>query len=123
MLVTLDPLKSFGPSAFGPLRFRLVQSDGVTGDWQPLGVLVRLPLLKEVHCPKTPDNSCTLVGTNLFLLDAVAADPQFVKVMPVPEGFADSSLSVPHPDGTRLYLKLRDNPTVINEAEVPVLPQ
>ena len=53
VMATIDPLKSFGPSAFGPLRFRAI--DGNTkGDWQPLVSLVRLPLLKELRCPENP---------------------------------------------------------------------
>jgi hypothetical protein len=41
----------------------------------------------------------------------------------VPEGFADSTLSVPRPDGTLLYIKLRDDPSVISTATLPVLPE
>jgi hypothetical protein len=33
-LVTLDPAKAFGGSAFGPLRFRPLSTTGVAGDWQ-----------------------------------------------------------------------------------------
>jgi hypothetical protein len=55
VLATLDPLKSFGPSAFGPLRFRPVDANGEKGDWQPLLTLVRLPELKELRCPGAPD--------------------------------------------------------------------
>ena len=58
----LDPLKSFGPSAFGPLRFRPVDANGVAGDWQPLADLVRIPTLKEIRCPDSPDKQCKLVG-------------------------------------------------------------
>ena len=43
VMATLDPLKSFGPSAFGPLRFRAVDGN-LKGDWQPLATLVRLPV-------------------------------------------------------------------------------
>jgi hypothetical protein len=46
----LDPMKLLGPSAFGPLKFRAVSSDGVAGDWQPLVNLVRMPELKGVRC-------------------------------------------------------------------------
>ena len=43
--------------------------------------------------------------------------------MPVPVGFADSTLAVPRPNGTLLYLKLRDDPAAINTAALPVLPE
>jgi hypothetical protein len=75
-LAVLDPLKSFGPSAFGPLRFRPVDANGTAGDWQPLASLVRIPTLKEIRCPDSPDKQCTLLGTNLYLIDSVASDAQ-----------------------------------------------
>ena len=43
-------MKLLGPSAFGPLKFRPVNGDGISGDWQPLVNLVRVPMLKAVHC-------------------------------------------------------------------------
>ena len=61
-VAVLDPLKSFGPSAFGPLRFRPVDANGVAGDWQPLADLVRIPTLKEIRCPDSPDKQCKLIG-------------------------------------------------------------
>jgi hypothetical protein len=54
MLATLDPRKSFGPSIFGPLQYRPVANDGTTGDWQPLGTVVRLPVVNGVSCPRAP---------------------------------------------------------------------
>jgi hypothetical protein len=122
VLAVLDPLKSFGPSVFGLLRFRPVNS-GAAGDWQPLANLVRIPSLKEVRCPDNPEKPCTLIGSNLFLVDSVASNPQFTHATAVPLGFADSSLSVPRPTGTLLYLKLRDDPSAINTAALPVLPE
>ncbi len=123
LLAVLDPLKNLGPSAFGPLRFRPVAAEGAAGDWQPLVKLVRTPALQEVRCPDSPDKQCTLLGTNLFLIDSVASDAQFTRVVPVPLGFANSRLSVPRPNGTLLYLKLRDDPAVVNTAVLPVLPE
>lgn len=123
VMAVLDPLKSFGASAFGPLRFRPVEADGGKGDWQPLATLVRIPLLKEVRCPDSPDKQCTLLGSNLFLIDSVASDPQFTHTVSVPVGFADSSLTVPRPNGTLLYIKLRDDPATVNTLVLPVLPE
>ena len=122
LVATLDPLKSFGPSAFGPLRFRPVSADGTAGDWQPLANLVRLPTLKEIRCPESPDKQCKLSGTNLFLIDSVASDPQFTHTSPVPAGFVESTLSVPQPNGP-LYIKLRDDPATVNTLTLPVLPE
>jgi len=123
VLAMLDPAKSFGPSAFGALRFRPVSEDGSKGDWQPLARLVRIPTLKEVRCPDSPDKPCTLSGTNLFLIDSVASDAQFTHNMPVPIGFADATLTVPRPNGTLLYIKLRDDPSTVNTVVLPVLPE
>jgi hypothetical protein len=117
-LVTLDPTKAFGGSAFGPLRFRPISSDGIQGDWQPLATLVRVPQLKELKCVEGAP-LCTLVGTDLFLLDQVGIDAQLANAVTVPEGFGEATLSVPRPNGT-LYLKLRDDPAVVNTAVLPV---
>ncbi len=122
VLATLDPLKDFGPSAFGPIRFRPVSPTGVAGEWAPLANLVRIPTLKEVRCPDNPDKPCTLNGTDLFLIDSVSATSRFTHTVSVPMGFADTTLSVPRPLGTILYIKLRDDPSTINPVALPVLP-
>jgi hypothetical protein len=121
-VAVLDPLKSFGDSALGLLRFRALAADGAAGDWQPLARLVRVPHLKDVRCPDDPDKPCTLNGEQLYLIDSIAADPAFTHPVLVPSGFADNSVSVPRPSGTVLYLKLRDDPDMINIAVLPVLP-
>ena len=121
-LAIFSPAKGFEGSAFGPLRFRVVNGDGVSGDWMPLGNLVRVPPLKEIRCPDKPDRQCKLSGTNLFLIDSVASDPQFKNTVAVPGGYVDSTLSVPRPNGTLLYLKLRDDPSAVSTLVLPVLP-
>jgi hypothetical protein len=123
VLASLDPLKSLGASAFGPLRFRPIGANGEKGDWQPLVTLVRLPALKELRCPNVADQPCTLEGTSLYLLDSVSGDPQFQQSTPVPDGFAGSTLSVSRPSGKELYVKLRDDRSVIHPVTVPVLPE
>ena len=112
-VATLNPAKAFGTSAFGPLQFRVV-AKGIAGDWQPLGNLVRLPVLKDLACPSTPELACKLSGANLFLVDSVSNDPGFSHPVQVPDGFLGSALPVPHPTAGPLYVKLRDNPSVIN---------
>lgn len=121
MYVLFDPLKQFGPAAFGPIRYRPVTTDGVAGDWQALTTLVRLPALTQMQCPAANDESCTLSGTNLFLIDSVASDQQFQNELSVPEGFLETTMGVPRPSGPTLYLKLRDDPQVVNELSVPDL--
>lgn len=123
VLAVFDPLKSFGPSAFGPLRIRAVGADGTKGDWQALATLVRIPTVKEVRCPDAPDKPCKLSGSSLFLIDSVASDAAFTHNLPVPSGYVDSTLTVPRPNGTLLYIKLRDDPTSVNTMVLPVLPE
>ncbi len=123
LVATLEPLKAFGPSAFGPLQFRPVDPDGGKGDWQALAVLVRLPVLKEIRCSASPDKPCQLSGNNLYLIDSVASDPQFTHTAPVPTGFLDATLSIPHPAETGLYIKLRDDPSAVSTATLPITPE
>ena len=90
-LGAVDPLARFGGSAFGPLRLRAVSADGVTGDWVPLGTLVRLPGFKELHCPHAAAKTCPLTGTNLFLAASIAATPDFDNPTEVPPDFPGTS--------------------------------
>ncbi len=120
VLAQLDPMKSFGSSAFGSLRFRPVQVGGRNGDWQPLTSLVRVPSLNKIHCPiSAADKECTLSGNNLFLLDSIASDDQFKNSVSVPLGFRDSTISIPRPTGDVLYVKLRDDPSVVSTVTLP----
>jgi hypothetical protein len=112
-VATLNPLKAFGVSSYGPLKYRL-NAKGAASDWQPLATLVRLPALKALECPATPEVACKLSGSDLYLIDSVAAAADFSKPVSVPEGFLGSSLPVPHPGNGTLYLKLRDDPQVVN---------
>jgi hypothetical protein len=121
VFAVLDPMKLLGPSAFGPLKFRPVTADGIEGDWQPLANLVRIPTLKEVRCVPAPNSQCALSGDKLFLLDAVSTEPDFTNSVPVPEGFVEATLTIPWPKGKTLYIKLRDDPSAIDTATVPLL--
>jgi len=123
VLARIDPRKGLGASAFGQLRFRPVSSDGAKGDWQSLVTLVRLPTLEGLRCPSSTEKQCTLSGSGLYLLDSISTDPQFQQSMPVPDGFAGSTLNVPHPSGQDLYVKLRDDRSTVNKLDLPVLPE
>jgi hypothetical protein len=118
-VATLDPAKGLGSSAFGPLRYRVVSS-GVVGDWRPLATVVRLPVLQRLECPGGASKACRLSGANLFLLESVAGDAQFTQPTPVPDGYTEQSLSVPRPTEGQLFVKLRDDPSVINVATLDV---
>ena len=118
ILAELDPMKLLGPSAFGPLKIRPVSPDGINGDWQPLINLVRIPLLRAVHC--VPEKECTLSGEKLFLLESVSNDVDFLNSVTVPEGFVEDALAIPPPKGKMLYIKLRDDPATIDTVALPV---
>jgi hypothetical protein len=118
----VEPLARFGSSAFGPLRARAISADGVTGDWLPLGTLVRLPGFKELRCPRAAAKPCILTGTNLFLAASIGATPDFENSTDVPADFTGTQLSVPHPANGALYLKLRDDPATVQTLTLPVTP-
>ncbi|MDR3776226.1 MAG: hypothetical protein P4K97_04985 [Terracidiphilus sp.] len=116
----VEPLARFGSSAFGPVRARVISAEGVTGDWLPLGTLVRLPGFKDLHCPHAVTKTCTLTGTNLFLVAAIGASADFSNATDVPPDFTGTQLSVPHPANGALYLKLRDDPATVQTLTLPV---
>ena len=116
-IATITPLKAFGPSAFGPLQMRPVAEDGTTGEWTPLGILVRTPVLTNVACTTT---DCTLTGSNFFLLSSVGTTADAASAKPVPTGFAAGTLTVPVTgDHSKLYLTLRDDPAAPATIAVP----
>ena len=121
-LGVVEPLTRFGPSAFGPVEARPVSADGIAGDWQPLGTLVRMPGFKELHCPRALARPCALSGSNLFLAAAVAATPAFDNPTDVPPDFTGTELVVPHAAGGTLYVKLRDDPSTVQTLTMPVTP-
>jgi hypothetical protein len=116
----VEPLARFGASAFGPVRLRVMAADGATGDWLPLGTLVRLPGFKELRCQHATAKTCTLSGTNLFLTASVAATQDFDNAIDVPPDFTGTQLTVPHPANGVLYVKLRDDPATVQSLNLPV---
>jgi len=150
IVATLDPLRSFGPSAFGALRMRAIYpattshhndhhpSDSANepesasagsatddptspaSDWLPLVTLVRIPTLSQLQCPADVTQSCTITGLNFFLLQGVSATPDFSNPVSVPDGFTGSTLSIPHPSAGTIFFKLRDDPMSVNSAILPM---
>lgn len=119
---SLEPLTRFGSSAFGPIRVRAISADGVAGDWQPLGTLVRLPGFTALRCPRSQAKPCVLSGSNLFLATSFAATPDFNDPDDVPPQFTGTQLAVPHPVNGVLYVKLRDDPATAQTLTLPVTP-
>lgn len=118
----IDLQKTFGVSAFGPLRIRLVLADGTAGDWMPLATLVRLPMLSALTCTPAGDLPCTLTGTSLFLVNSISADQAFTHPVVVPEGFVGETLTAPRPVNGTLYLRLRDDPASVVAVTLPSTP-
>jgi hypothetical protein len=145
LVATLDPLRSFGPSAFGALHLRAIfpasnlssrpesHSDAaekpamapgtsLTSDWIPLATLVRLPTLAQLQCPPDDNQPCTLTGSNLFLIQSFASNPAFSDSMPVPDGYTGTTLTLPHIAAGTLFFKLRDDPATVDSAIFPTPP-
>jgi hypothetical protein len=118
-VITLDPSKALGASAFGPLRFRRIV-ESLAGEWTPLATLVRLPKFTGVDCPADPDGACLLRGRDLFLVDSVSVDADFSRATRVPDGFTAPVLSIAHPLQGKLYVKLRDDPATVSVAVLDV---
>jgi hypothetical protein len=119
-IATLDPLKAFGRSAFGKLQMRPVAEDGTPGDWTPLGTLVRTPQITAIHCTTADAPTCTIEGSDFYLVQSFSATKDFAKPAIVPTGFADNTFTVPTPaDGATLYFKLRDDPSGVATVALP----
>jgi hypothetical protein len=98
-----------------------VIENGVAGDWQPLATLVRLPVFDDLKCPGHRSASpANLLGPSCFLWIRFQAIPQFTHPIQVPEGFPGYFLSVPRPTDGQLYVKLHDDPSVVNSITLPV---
>ncbi len=117
---SVEPLARFGPSAFGPVRARALSSDGVAGDWMPLGTLVRVPGFKDLRCPHIATKPCALSGSNLFLAASISSSEDFANATEVPADFTGAQLVVPHPANGTLFLKLRDDPGTVQTLTLPV---
>ncbi len=116
----LEPLNRLGASAFGPIHVRALSAEGATGDWLPLGTLVRLPGFRELRCPHAAARPCVLTGSNLFLAVSIAATPDFENPTDVPQEFTGTQVTVPHPTNGTLYIKLRDDPATVQTLNLPV---
>jgi hypothetical protein len=129
-VASVDPLDRFGASAFGPIQFRAITAAGVSGDWVPLGTLVRLPgftgnpTAKELRCPRNLTKPCQLTGANLFLITSVGTTPDMTNAVDVPAEFTGTALTVPNVPRTgmngTLYLKLRDDPDTVQTLNLPI---
>jgi hypothetical protein len=51
--------------------------------------------------------------------DSIASDQDFSNSVSVPLGFVNSEITVPHPSGAQVYVKLRDDSAVVSIAAPP----
>ncbi len=121
-LGVIKPLARFGSSAFGPIRIRAISGEGVTGDWMPLGTLVRMPSFTELKCPRMQSKPCLLSGSNLFLAASFSATQDFQSETDVPADFTGTQFSIPHPANGTLYLRLRDDSATVQTLAMTVEP-
>ena len=111
-IVTVPLAGALGPSAYGPLRARVVRDDAA-GDWLPIGTLVRLPAIHQLRCPDdAAATACTLSGDNLFLIADVSPTADFAKPVPIPDGYPGTAIQVPRPADKILYVHWHDDPTI-----------
>ena len=118
-IVTFVPGEALGVSAYGPLRFRIVR-DGDASRWTPLGTAVRLPAVQAVACA-TPTR-CTLTGSRLFLIAAVAGNERFDAAQTIADGYTDAAIATTLPapaDAGKLYLRLRDAADAVGVVTIP----
>ena len=100
------------PQWRGPNRTGVSRETGLLQEWPKEGPKL-LWTAKEIGFGySTP----SVAGDKLFLIDAVATDPDFTNSVTVPDGFAEASLTIPSPKGKMLYIKLRDDPSTVNTA-------
>jgi hypothetical protein len=116
-IATVDTAKAFNRSVAGALNFRIARHDAAS-NWRPLATLVRLPRLETVKCPPEAKKPCAMTGSDLFLIDSLSNNVAFGAPVQIPEGFTASTLEAPHPVGGKLYVKLHDDPAVINVVTV-----
>jgi len=117
-VATLDTAKALSAAIYGPIQFRVVDGANV-GDWIPLATLVRLPSIHDLRCRGEHGDGCELSGSGLFLITALANEPGFAHPVEVPEGFTSFILTVPHPHGGELFLKLHDDPMAVDRLTLP----
>jgi hypothetical protein len=109
-IVSFNTAEALGPTAYGPLRFRVV-TDDTASTWTPLATIVRLPEIRAVACGRTRE--CRVNGNRLFLIKAIAANRDLKKSQDIPDGFVATEIVTPASADGRIYLQLRDAPETI----------
>ena len=120
-IVSFVPREALGASVHGPLRFRILRAAGDASRWAALGSAIRLPDVQTIAC--TPAKVCTVTGSRLFLIEAIAANDRFDAAQAIPDGYTDGAVDVPLTApveaGGALYLRLRDAADATGVVPVP----
>jgi hypothetical protein len=114
-VATLDPGKAFGSSAAGSAAVP-GGAGGVAGDWQPLATWCAYRCCGPQVPGRRPSWPASSRVPTCIWSTPSPSDPQFDHPVQVPDGFPGYALPVPHPSSGQLYVKLRDDPSVVNTA-------
>ncbi len=99
-LAAIPSLDESAPQELGQAAPKLARS---------LAIQVKANCLQRIPQLQAP---CLMQG------GSIATDPGFRHAVQVPDGFPGYALPVPHPRDGELYVKLRDDPSVINTASL-----
>jgi len=108
-IVAFAPTETLGALAYGPVRFRIWHDD-VPSNWTPLATIVRLPDISSISCPAR--DKCQVTGDRLFLVKAIGASEQAEALQAIPDGFVNPRITTTAARDGRIFLQLRDAPTV-----------
>jgi len=117
LLGTLDPLKRFGPSAFGKLQLRLIDGSGAPSDWLPFGTLVRVPVIASIKCAHSPRVAARLaVREDAAIQNSSGQQPPESALIPTNDPNAECVLS-----GSSLFLidSIASDAKFTNSTSVP----
>jgi hypothetical protein len=127
MLGSFDPLKNFGPSAFGKLQLRAIDASGAPGDWIPLGTLVRVPMIASVKCGRSTRAAAAAAVAATRAADAADAPATTAGSAPPPPVNDTTPLPANDPNalctlnGTSLFLidSISSDPQFTHSVSVP----
>lgn len=124
-IVAFVPRDLLGATVHGPLRLRIVGADGPSR-WAPIGTAIRLPRVEAATCTGGASPACTLTGSRLFLIQAIAGSDRFDPAQSIPDGYTAPTITVALPTATggtaqdiMLFLRLRDAAQAIGVVTIP----
>ncbi|HEX6770926.1 MAG TPA: hypothetical protein VF126_02795 [Acidobacteriaceae bacterium] len=128
LMGSFDPMKSFGPSAFGKLQVRAIDASGAPGDWIPLGTLVRVPLVASVKCGRATKAAAAAAATAATQAEAAGDTPDATAGSGPPPAVNDTTTPAANDpnaqctlNGTSLFLidSIASDPQFTHSISVP----